>query len=141
MKLKNTKKIMGGLFSNHKYLHRIRCLSITKDFWPGYKSCLYKYFSSFDLKSAYNQIRLKQSDRKYTAFEANGQLFEFTRLPFGVTNGVPTFQCAMNEIVREENLTDTFPYLDNIIIGGETKKQHGKFHEGSEEKMLDLEWF
>ena len=26
-------------FSNHKYLNRIRCLSIIKDFWPGYKSC------------------------------------------------------------------------------------------------------
>ena len=64
----------------------------------------YKYFSSFDLKSAYHQIRLKQSDRKYTAFEANGQLFEFTHLPFGVTNGVPAFQYAMNEIVRKENL-------------------------------------
>ena len=45
---------------------------------------MYKYFSSFDLKSAYHQIRLKQSDRKYTAFEANGQLFEFTCLPFEV---------------------------------------------------------
>ena len=49
-------------------------------------------------------MRLKQSDRKYTAFDTNGQLFEFTRLPFGVTHGFPAFQCAMNEIVREENL-------------------------------------
>ena len=30
----------------------------------------------------------------------------------------------MNEIVKEENLTDTFPYLDNIIISGETERQH-----------------
>lgn len=84
----------------------------------------YKYFSTFDLKSAYHQINIKQSDRKYTAFEANGQLFQFTRLPFGVTNGVPAFQRAMNEIVKEENLTDTFPYLDNVIIGGETEEEH-----------------
>lgn len=84
----------------------------------------YKYFSTFDLKSAYHQIKLKQSDRKYTAFEANGQLFQFTCLPYGVTNGVPAFQRAMNEIVKEENLTDTFPYLDNVIIGGETEEEH-----------------
>ena len=84
----------------------------------------YKYFSSFDLKSVYHQIRLKQYDRKYTAFEAKGQLFEFKRLSFGVTNGVPAFQRAINEIVIEENLTDIFPYLDNVIIGGETEKQH-----------------
>ena len=49
-------------------------------------------------------MRLKQSDRKYTAFETNGQLSEFTRLPFGVTHGRLAFQRAMNEIVREENL-------------------------------------
>ena len=49
-------------------------------------------------------MRLKQSDRKYTAFETNGQRFEFTRLPFGVTHGRLAFQRAMNEIVREENL-------------------------------------
>ena len=33
------KKIMCRLFSNHKYLHRIKCLSINKDLWPGCKSC------------------------------------------------------------------------------------------------------
>ena len=30
----------------------------------------------------------------------------------------------MNEIVIEENLTDTFPYLDYVIIDGETEKQY-----------------
>ena len=63
-------------------------------------------------------MRLKQSDRKYAVFEANGQLFEFTRFPFGVTNGLPAFQRAMNEIVRGKS--DTFPYFDNVIISDET---------------------
>ena len=71
----------------------------------------YKYFSSFDLKSGDYQIRSKQSDRKYTTFEGNGQLFEFTCILFGVT-----FLRSMNEIVKEENLTDTFLYLDNILV-------------------------
>ncbi|GFS08848.1 retrovirus-related Pol polyprotein from transposon opus [Elysia marginata] len=30
----------------------------------------YKYYSTFDLKSAYHQILLKESDKEYTAFEA-----------------------------------------------------------------------
>ena len=29
---KKKRKIMCGLFSNHEYLHRIRCLLITTDF-------------------------------------------------------------------------------------------------------------
>lgn len=30
----------------------------------------------------------------------------------------------MDKIVKEENLKDTFPYINNIIIGGETEREH-----------------
>ena len=52
----------------------------------------YEYFSTFDLKSAYHQIPLRDYEKKYTAFEADGNLFQFKRVPFGVTNGVAAFQ-------------------------------------------------
>lgn len=32
----------------------------------------------------------------------------------------------MNKIIKEENLKGTVPYPDNIIIGGETEKEHNK---------------
>ncbi|XP_063872039.1 uncharacterized protein LOC135106710 [Scylla paramamosain] len=51
----------------------------------------YKVFSTFDLKSAYHQISIKESERKYTAFEGAGKLYQFCRVPFGVTNGVAVF--------------------------------------------------
>ena len=35
-----------------------------------------------------HQIPISQAERKYTAFEAGGQLYQFCRIPFGVTNGV-----------------------------------------------------
>ena len=78
----------------------------------------YKFFSTYDLKSAYHQIRLQESQRKYTAFECLGDLYEFVVMPFGVTNGVPCFQRSMDDLVNEEGLKDTFPYLDNVTIGG-----------------------
>jgi len=46
----------------------------------------YRVFSTFDLRSAYRQIKIVESDCKYTAFEASGKLYEFTRIPFGVKN-------------------------------------------------------
>ena len=49
------------------------------------KIAKYRYFSTIDLKSAYNQIPLRE-DRPYTAFEADGGLHQFTRRPFGITN-------------------------------------------------------
>ena len=86
----------------------------------------YKVFSTFDLKSAYQQIPIKDSDKKYTAFEANSQLYQFSRIPFGVTNGVSAFQRAMDKMVEEENLQGVFPYFDNITIAGHTQEEHDK---------------
>jgi len=52
----------------------------------------YNTFSTFDLKSAYYQISIEELVKPYTAFEDNGQLWEFNRIPFGIANGVPQFQ-------------------------------------------------
>ena len=94
----------------------------------------YKVFSTYDLKSAYNQIPIKKSDRKYAAFEANGQLYQYCRIPFGVTNGVAAFQRAMNKIVEDEGLKDTFPYVDNVIIGGMNDAEHDE----NEARFLEI---
>ena len=58
----------------------------------------YSLFSTFDLRSAYHQIELSKSERKYTAFEANGNLYEFTRVPFGVKKWCCSFSTSNNEI-------------------------------------------
>ena len=86
----------------------------------------YDIFSTVDLKSAYHQIKIMDSDKPYTAFEADGNLWQFKRIPFGVTNGVACFQRIMDNIIREENLKDTFCYLDNVTICGKTEDEHDK---------------
>ena len=82
----------------------------------------YQVFSTIDLKSAYHQIRIRESDEAYTAFEANGKLYQFTCVPFGVTNGFAVFQRAIERFVREEQLSDTFSSLDR------RKKSKGTRH-------------
>ena len=74
----------------------------------------YRVFSTYDLKSAYHQIPLKELEWKYTAFEGLGSLYEFCVLPSGVTNGVPCFQRTMDNIFKEEGLLGTFPYMYNV---------------------------
>ena len=51
-------------------------------------------------------------------------MYQFTRIPFGVKNGVAAFQRKMDGIVEEENLEGTFPYLDNVLIGGDNQEDH-----------------
>jgi len=79
----------------------------------------FRVFSTVDLKSAYHQIPLREADKPHTAFEASAGLYQFTRLPFGVTNAVACFQRIMTQFVQEEKVHAVFPYLDNITICGQ----------------------
>ena len=51
----------------------------------------YRVFSTIDLKNAYHQVLLRKEDKKFTAFKANGCLYQIRKMPFGITNGVATF--------------------------------------------------
>jgi len=84
----------------------------------------YKYYSHLDLTSAYHQIPIREDEQIFTAFEACGNLYQFTRVPFGVTNGPPCFQREVDDAIRENELVGTFAYIDNITIGGTTKEEH-----------------
>ena len=88
------------------------------------KIAQYRVFSTTDLRSACHRVPLKDEDKPYTAFEARGSLSQFTRLPFGVTNGVAWFQREMMKFVDENDLETSFPYLDNVTICGKDQEDH-----------------
>ena len=75
-------------------------------------------------KICYYQVPLSVEDRPYTVFEADGKLYQYTRLPFGVTNSVSFFQRIIDNIIAKYDLCDTYAYLDNITVCGKTMKDH-----------------
>ncbi|XP_064104081.1 uncharacterized protein LOC135213917 [Macrobrachium nipponense] len=101
----------------------------------------YKVFSTLDLKSAYHQVAIRE-ERPYTAFEAGGKLYEFSRIPFGVKNGVAAFQRVLDEILKKEKVSGTFAYVDNVTVCGETEEEHDqnlrRFLKVAEEYNLTL---
>ncbi|XP_026315169.1 uncharacterized protein K02A2.6-like [Hyposmocoma kahamanoa] len=86
----------------------------------------YRIFSAIDLQSAYHQVPILLEERHFTAFEALGNLYQFLRIPFGVTNGVSSFQRTIDWVIRKEDLKGTFAYLDDITICGKTQLEHDK---------------
>ncbi|GFU72862.1 retrovirus-related Pol polyprotein from transposon opus [Trichonephila clavipes] len=83
-----------------------------------------KVFSKIDLQSAYHQIPIQDSERHYTAFEACGKLYQFLRVPFGVTNGVACFQRVIDKIIEDEGLTLTYPFIDDVTVCGKDQKEN-----------------
>jgi hypothetical protein len=86
-----------------------------------------RFFTKLDLRSAYWQCAVNESDKPKTAFNL-GPLgfYEFNRLPFGLTNACSTFQRLMERCMGELHLKECLIYLDDIIIFSKTEDEHIK---------------
>ena len=65
-------------------------------------------------------------NRKFTAFEANGKLYQYCRMPFRVNNGVSTFQRMIDNLIEKYKLMKTCAYLDNVTVTGRDKDKHNQ---------------
>ena len=59
-----------------------------------------KIFTKIDLKSGYYQIQIKDQDVPKAGFNMRYGHYEFTIIPFGLTNAPATFNCLMTDIFR-----------------------------------------
>ena len=41
-------------------------------------------------------------------------------------NGVATFQRTISQFIKEENLSNTCAYLDNVTVAGSTQLEHDR---------------
>ena len=78
--------------------------------------CGAKYFCSLDLSQGYLQVKLAEHDSHKTAFRALGSLYEFSRLPFGLSNSPATFQRLMLKCFGKMYQNGLVVYLDDILV-------------------------
>ncbi|UYV79234.1 hypothetical protein LAZ67_17001685 [Cordylochernes scorpioides] len=75
-----------------------------------------KVFTNLDLSQAYHQIRLHPDSRYLTAFITHMGIYQFKRLPYGLSSAPGAFQRYLSELLMD--IQGVSCYLDDIIIGG-----------------------
>ena len=83
-----------------------------------------KWFTTLDVRGAYNLIRMAEGEEWKTAFRTRYGLFESLVMPFGLTNAPADFQHFINDVLRP--FLDVFctAYLDDILVYSESLEQH-----------------
>ncbi|KAK3090574.1 hypothetical protein FSP39_012793 [Pinctada imbricata] len=83
-----------------------------------------KFFCSLDLAHGFHQLPVADEDVEKTAFRiGTGGLYEFCRMPFGLTGAPGTFMRVMDKIFGDQNFQTVLIYLDDILIFGRTYQE------------------
>ena len=84
-----------------------------------------RYFSNVDLKAGYFQIPVAEKDRPKTAFSfPGGGLWQFKRMPMGMSNSAPVFERLMEKVLSGLTWKICLVYLDDIIIFSKSFESH-----------------
>ena len=76
-----------------------------------------QWFISFDLAQGYLQMPVEEADIPKTAFRAGSSgLYEFTHMPFGLSNSRSSFCHLMEMCLGDQQFVTLLLYLDDICI-------------------------
>jgi hypothetical protein len=83
-----------------------------------------KFFTKFEVRWGYNNVRIKAEDQWKAAFKTNRRLFEPMVMFFGMCNSPATFQAMMDSIFSDMiEGWKVVVYMNNILIFAENQEE------------------
>ena len=79
-------------------------------------------FSKLDLAHAYLQLELDDESKKLVTINTQKGLFQYNRLPFGVSEAPSNFQRTIEGVLQ--GIPNVCVYLDDIVITRKTNSEH-----------------
>ena len=83
-----------------------------------------RYFSTLDMMKGYHQVKMDEQSKCNTVFTCHRGLFQYCRMPFGLTNTPATFQRLMDKLFAGQEWDSVFVYLDDILIVSNSMEDH-----------------
>ena len=81
-----------------------------------------KSFTKIDLSHAYHQLPLVETLKQYVVINTHKGLFQYTRLPFGISSTPGIFQRVIESIIQ--GIPGVVAYLDDILMTGPSEEAH-----------------
>ena len=83
-----------------------------------------KIFTKIYLTQAYLQLELDAESKRFLTINTHRGLFQFNRLPFGVSSAPGIFQGVMDQILQ--GIEGVVCYLDDILISAPSEQRHSE---------------
>ncbi|GJV14039.1 putative reverse transcriptase domain-containing protein [Tanacetum coccineum] len=81
-------------------------------------------YSKIDLRSGYQQLRVRDQDIPKTAFQTRYGYYEFQVMPFGLTNAPAIFMDLINRVCKPYLDKFVIIFIDDILIYSKDEKEH-----------------
>jgi len=94
-----------------------------------------KFITTTDLSSAFLQVPLHRSSRKWTSFQFGNQVYQYKVVSYGFKNSLSAFIRALDKVLEDDLVDNVVNYVDDVAMHSGCFEDHLRHLETVLEKL------